>query len=163
CENSVPLAASDSANYFGAAPGVSIEKDIVCPDDGHLLAADTKVNLLKDSDGKVTYKIIVTNTGNVDLTNPIVTDSVLTLGTPTQTGGSGDHTDNILQVGETWTYTVDATWLKGGPNTNTADVSASFTDSATNPWTDDPKDSAIYFGLAPSITLTKLTNGADGA
>ncbi|MDN5005273.1 beta strand repeat-containing protein [Bradyrhizobium sp. GCM10027634] len=162
CGNTASPAASDSANYFGATPGVSIEKDIVCPE-GTVLNADTTVNLLDNKAGTVTYKIIVKNTGNVALANPTVTDPTLgTLPTPTQTGGSGSNTDNTLDVGETWTYIVTALWAMGGPHTNTADVSVSFKDGAGNTFTEDPSDSASYYGLNPHITLNKLTNGSDG-
>ncbi|MBR0712174.1 beta strand repeat-containing protein [Bradyrhizobium liaoningense] len=162
CENTATASDSDDANYFGANPSLTISKDIICPDDGDVLKADTKINLLKDSDGKVEYRITVTNTGNVAFANPVVTDSQLALGTHTDTG-TGTAGDNILDVGETWTYTVLADWVAGGPNTNTADVSVSFTDGASNTFTADPSDSAIYFGLAPHITLDKKTNGADSA
>ncbi|MBR0793507.1 hypothetical protein JQ631_30890 [Bradyrhizobium manausense] len=163
CGNSANPTDSDVANYFGANPSLTISKDIICPDDGDVLKADTSINLLKDADGKVEYRITVTNTGNVAFVNPVVTDSKLTLGAHTDTEtGTGTAGDNTLDVGETWTYTVLAAWAAGGPNTNTADVSVSYTDSAGNSFTDDPKDSAIYFGLNPHISLNKLTNGSDG-
>ena len=164
CGNTANATGTAVANYFGANPGVSITKDIACPDDGHLLGADKKtVNLLDNKAGTVTYEIVVKNTGNVALINPTVTDPTLgALGTPTQTGGSGSNTDNILDVGETWTYIVTALWAMGGPHTNTADVSVSFTDGAGNTFTEDPSDSASYYGLNPHIALNKLTNGSDG-
>src|SRR5262249_51913433 len=156
---------SDDSNYFGANPDVGIHKYIVCPD-GDLLDANTAVNLLKDSDGKVEYRIVVTNEGNVALVDPQVTDSLLALGAATQTGGSGDHTDNILNVGETWTYKVLADWTAGGPTTNEATANVSYSDSAGHTWEagdgDGVSDSASYFGLNPHITLSKLTNGSDG-
>ena len=172
CDNSVTSTDSASANYFGAAPAMTIEKDIVCPDDGDLLSADKAVNLLKDAAGTVTYEIIVKNTGNVDLAAPTVSDPILAaelaLVTPLQSGGSGSHTDNILQVGESWTYTVTADWAASAVNTvhtNTAEATDSFTDSAgnvadgTNTATLDVMNSASYFGLNPHMTLDKLTNG----
>src|SRR6185312_4230802 len=67
-----------------------------------------------DADGKIdspaddiTYTITVVNDGNVTLTGVNTSDSLLgTLGTHTDTGGSGSNVDNVLDVGETWTYTV---------------------------------------------------------
>src|SRR5690606_34881671 len=61
------------------------------------------------------YEIKVVNTGNVSLTGTSVTDAVvqdgvstaLVPGAPVQTGGdASNNNNNILEVGETWTYTV---------------------------------------------------------
>jgi uncharacterized repeat protein (TIGR01451 family) len=152
--------ASDTVSYTGVTPAISIEKDIICSD-GHVLPADTVVNLLK-GDGKVEYQIVVTNTGNVDLSDVNVTDSALTLGSPTESMDA----DGVLQQGETWTYTVDGTWAVGGAHTNTATVTASYDDSCGGTWSagdgEGLSDSASYYGLNPEIELTKLTNGSDG-
>lgn len=56
----------------------------------------------------ITYEIVVFNDGDVPLPFINVQDPLLagangTLGNPVQTGG--DPTDNLLNVGETWTYT----------------------------------------------------------
>jgi uncharacterized repeat protein (TIGR01451 family) len=159
----------DSSSYFGAAPEISIAKNIVCDDHGTVFAANTAgtaVHLLKDADTKVQYQIVVTNTGNVALASPTVTDSKLTLGSHTDTEtGSGTAGDDILDVGETWTYTVLAAWA-AGLQSNTANASVSFTDSAGHTWSagdgQGVSDSAYYIGLNPHIALTKLTNGSDG-
>ena len=167
CENPGHVEASDSANYFGAAPDVGITKSIICQDDGDSLTGSA-IHLLKGSDGLVHYEIVVTNSGNVDLTAPVITDSLegtLLEANATQSGGIAD--DGILQAGETWTFDYTMAWaatpLDGGPTTNTADVSASFTDGGHNTWTDDPEASVGYIGLDPHISLIKLTNGVDGA
>jgi uncharacterized repeat protein (TIGR01451 family) len=161
CGDSWSAEQTDSATYFGAKPGISIEKDIICSD-GHVLPANTAVNLLEDGGGQVEYRIVVTNEGNVDLSNVNVADLTLSLGSPTES----IDTDGVLQQGETWTYTVLADWTAGGPHTNTATVTASYDDSCGGTWSaGDGKgesDSASYFGLDPSITLNKLTNGSDG-
>ena len=117
--NTATLDGSDSAVYFGADPSLSITK-----------TADQK---LIDHVGEViTYTIVVTNTGNVDLDNVHVFDSLegqpagVDLGNPedgppsplpagignlhvTASGGSGDNTDNTLDVSEAWTYTFTHT------------------------------------------------------
>jgi len=52
----------------------------------------------------ILYTITEKNTGNVDLAFPTIVDNVCDAGTlvgPT----SGDDGDNILEVGETWTFT----------------------------------------------------------
>ncbi|NLL29081.1 MAG: DUF11 domain-containing protein [Bacteroidales bacterium] len=57
---------------------------------------------------QIIYTIVITNTGNVDISNVVVTDPMLTaagieLGAPVENVA----TDNILNAGETWTYTVN--------------------------------------------------------
>jgi len=60
-----------------------------------------------DSAGDViNYTITVQNAGNVDLTGVTVTDPNATTG-PTYV--SGDDGDNVLEVGETWTYSATHT------------------------------------------------------
>ena len=49
---------------------------------------------------EIEYQVTVKNTGNVDLTNPIVTDSLIKLTGPVKSL----NPDEVLQVGETWTY-----------------------------------------------------------
>lgn len=154
------VTANDESGYFGADPSLTIEKSIVCDDGETVHDADTAIILLEDADGLVDYRIVVTNTGNVDLTDVVVSDSLLTLGAPEE---SGDN-DGILSVGETWTYTVSGDW-KEGENTNTATATVTYEDTAGHAWQAEDgavvSDSAIYFGAAPEITVDKLTNGLD--
>ncbi len=163
CGNKAPLDVTNDANYFGAAPNISIDKYIVCPDGqkGPFQQGDN-TTIPKLLSGDVNYVIKVTNTGNVALSNLQVADLNATLGgTHTESGGSGTNGDGILDVGETWAFTAVGAWAAGS-NTNTAEATASFTDSAKTTANLDVKDSVSYFGLDPHITLTKLTNGSDG-
>jgi uncharacterized repeat protein (TIGR01451 family) len=53
----------------------------------------------------ITYQINVTNTGNIDLTNVTLNDTLINL-----TGPAGDNApEGILNVGETWIYTGNYT------------------------------------------------------
>ncbi|MBR1179841.1 hypothetical protein JQ617_38145 [Bradyrhizobium sp. KB893862 SZCCT0404] len=167
CGNTATPTAHDDANYFGAAPSMSIDKYIVC-EDGTFgpfgKGSDTTVPKLLSGD--VNYVIAVTNTGNVTLDNLLVTDlSGLTL-TLSQTLSTGAG-DLSFDQGDVWVYTAVGTWAKG-TQSNTAEATASFTDSLgqtadkTNTAALDVKDTVSYFGIAPHITLTKLTNGSDG-
>ncbi|MCC4770787.1 internalin, partial [Methanosarcina sp. DH2] len=63
----------------------------------------------------ISYQINVTNTGNVDLTNVSVTDTLI----GNLTGPTGDNEPlNILNVGETWTYTGTYTVTQQDINSN---------------------------------------------
>src|SRR5262249_29084830 len=131
CENSVDLKASDDANYFGAAPSITIKKDVVCDDTGDPLKDGA--SLLS---GDVHYRVTVTNDGNVALAAPDVTDdpAFTTLGDPIESGGDPTLNHNgILDVGETWTYAAVGAWA-AGTQSDTATATDSFTDSANNPW-----------------------------
>jgi len=48
----------------------------------------------------ITYRIVVTNTGNQTLTNMVVSDMIATLGAPVKSVDA----DSDLDIGETWTY-----------------------------------------------------------
>lgn len=155
---------NDESGYFGANPSLSIEKSIVC-DDGTTHDADDAETpiLLLEGDGTVTYQIVIANTGNVDLTNVSVEDLGLgDLGDPVLTGDPDDTLDDILSVGETWTFTVTAAWAADGPHTNTATVDAKYTDTAGHVWEagegEGESDSATYFGAVPEIDVEKLVS-----
>jgi trimeric autotransporter adhesin len=81
-------------DYPDYNPDYSIYKSVIGPDgDG-----DCIVNSPGD---KIPYRIVVTNTGNVDLTGVSVEDTMLYL-----TGPIGDDEDpGVLNPGEVWVYT----------------------------------------------------------
>ena len=72
----------------------------------------------------ITYTITVENTGNVALSNVIVTDP--NTGTPTYLGGDHDE-DEILSVGEYWTYQATYTLTADDFDTGAVLNKASFT------------------------------------
>ncbi|MGB9929106.1 MAG: DUF7507 domain-containing protein [Methanosarcina sp.] len=63
---------------------------------------------------KITYQVIVTNSGNIDLTNVSVTDSLINLTSPDESLTA----DGILEVGENWTYEGNYTVTQADINTN---------------------------------------------
>src|SRR5262249_19300625 len=139
--------ASDDACYFGDDPKIQIVKsanglDSEC---GHVPV-----------DSTVTFTYKVTNPGNVPIANVVVSDNVLgTISNPVKTGG---NQDNLLDPGETWTYTATAP-AAAGEHTNVGTVNGqdAFVASSTVTANDD----ACYFGDDPKIQIVKLTNGTD--
>ena len=90
--------------------------------------------------GPVQFKINVTNTGNVDLTNLTVNDSKfgpISLGTSTLASGASTEAQYNLS------------WVSGQQN-NTATVSGSYNGAKYN-----DSDSAYYYGSNSSIAVKK--------
>jgi uncharacterized repeat protein (TIGR01451 family) len=78
---------------------MSVDKTASIPDSDH----DGKIDSPADD---ITYTVVVTNDGNVTLTGVNTNDSVVGALTSHTDSGAGTHGDNILDVGETWTYTA---------------------------------------------------------
>ncbi len=93
---------SDTANVTMAAPAVQIVK-----------GPDQNVT----SGGTANFTLTVSNPGDVDLDNVVVTDALCDASPAYQSGDSG--ADGVLGMGETWYYTC-----------STANVQAGFTNSA---------------------------------
>jgi large repetitive protein len=136
-----PVSDADPSHYFGAAPSIDIEKAT----NGEDADAPTgPVVLVGDA---VEWTYVVTNTGNVDLSNVAVTDDQ---------GVTVDCPSDTLAVGASMTCTADGVAVAGqyenlGTATGTPPVGPDVTD-------DDPSH---YFGAAPSIDIEKATNGED--
>jgi uncharacterized repeat protein (TIGR01451 family) len=117
-------------------PHVAMTKTATLADGGS--AADNAGDVID-------YAIGLTNDGNMDLTNPMVSDPQVSDLAPVMSGGfnAGDtNQDGELSVGETWQYTADHTVTQaemnnGGTIDNTAsattDQGASATASASVP------------------------------
>ncbi|WP_048185430.1 DUF7507 domain-containing protein [Methanosarcina siciliae] len=86
-----PVQVSSACESF---PAYEIEK---CVKSVNCMGSQASV---KEAGDVITYLIVVTNTGDVDLTNVTVTDSLIALSGPTES----KNRDCILEVGETWTY-----------------------------------------------------------
>ena len=100
--------------------------------------------------GTVTFTYIVTNAGNVALSNVAVTDDKVT----PVTYVSGDtNSDGLLQPGETWIYTATATLFATTTNTATATGGASeSTATATSTVT------VVVAAPAPAIRVAKAAS-----
>ncbi|PWE18612.1 hypothetical protein DDZ18_03135 [Marinicauda salina] len=155
-----PVSDSDPSNHFGADPQIDIEKatngqDADSPTGPNILVGDT-----------ATFTYLVTNPGNVEIENVVVTDDN---GTPGDTGDDFSPTavesggfnvgdtdqDGLLDPGESWEYTADRT-VTEGQYTNESSVSGEFGETTV---TDD--DPSNHFGVDPQIDIEKATNGED--
>jgi hypothetical protein len=133
----------DPSSYFGANPGIAINK------------------LTNGFDGKtilegsaITWTYAVTNTGNVALSNVAVSDDKL--GTITSFSGDTDN-DSLLDLNETWTYTKTGTAVAGNYS-NIGTVTGKFTDGLDKTETVTDDDPSSYFGANPGINIDKVTN-----
>ncbi len=122
------------------------------------VAQSPALTIAKDADpttvsapGTITYTIVVTNTGNVSLTSPVLTDPFATTG-PTLTGGDTDS-DGVLDVGETWTYTASHTVTQAEIDAGTDLVNTATVDTdQTTPQTDTV---VIPIAQTPALTIAK--------
>ena len=127
---------SDAGNYFGAIYTIDLEKYVNGDD------ADSPTGPVVLVGSTVTFTFNVTNTGNIALTNVVVTDNVL--------GSIG--TIPSLAVGASQTLTKTASAL-AGQHTDVGNVTTN--EGATD------SDAGNYFGAIYTIDLEKYVNGDD--
>lgn len=139
--NSVEVTASDPSHYIGITPAINVEKSTNGVD------ADVAPGPFLAPGGAITWTYRVQNTGNVDLSNVSVTDSV---------EGPISCPTAALAPGEVTTCTAAGTATEG-QYTNTA--TATGTDVLDTQVTDS--DPSHYFGAVPGIDVEKSTNGLD--
>ena len=120
--------------------------------------ADGTANSTSDT---IAYTYTVTNQGNAAIAGVVVTDDNRTPGNtsddfnPSFTGGDTDS-DNLLDVGETWTYTATHTVTQaeldaGTPIVNVATVTG--TGAAQ-----DTDDASVAVAQAPALDITKIVD-----
>jgi hypothetical protein len=151
-----------SSSYFGADPEISIAKDT--------LKAGTATSVAGASvlvGTGLTWTYTVTNTGNVSLAAPAVTDNqgvtVTAVTDLTHTTNSGDTNNNgVFDVGEVWRYTASGAATAGQYN-NIGDAKDSFTDSAGQVASLDQTSPSSYFGATPGISIDKQVSIDGGA
>ena len=114
----------------------------------------------------ITYTITVLNDGNMTLTGVALSDSLLTLGAPTESGGSGTNGDGLLDVGETWTYTAayDVTQadMDNGGEVDSALTIANLVSVSTDQGAGGSAGANVTVSQAPIITLAKTASVPGG-
>jgi uncharacterized repeat protein (TIGR01451 family) len=102
----------------------------------------------------LTYQIVVENTGNVSVSSIVVSDPQATTGPTYQSGDA--NSNNILDVGEVWTYTasimVTQALLDAGQVVNTATATGTPAGGTLPPATDSE---TIYATQLPGLVVTK--------
>jgi large repetitive protein len=150
--DSTQVTDSDTSHYFGEtskSAGISIEKSTNGQD------ADAEPGPTLTVGETVTWTYIVTNTGDVPLSNIVVTDNQPDVA-PAYV--SGDNGDSILEPGESWTFQATGTVIEG-QYTNLGTVNANSDSSQVS-----DSDPSHYFGETPAnpaIDIEKSTNGQD--
>ena len=139
--------ATDRSSYTGFVPliaGLTIDK-----------IADKSV---VDAAGQVIhYTIAVANTGNVDLTNVVLTDTFA--GGATLDSGDTDH-DLVLDVGETWVYKADYTVQQS--DLNAGDDLVNLAVVATDQTGPQDDDATTRVEQNADFTIVKSAALADG-
>ena len=121
-------------------------------------------NILVGED--VTWTYTITNPGDLELANVVVTDDNGTpLDTtddfhPTYVSGDADN-DGKLDTNETWIYTASLTGgAVAGEYTNIAYVTGDWSFGG-NSGSVNSSEGDCYFGANPEIDIVKMTNGTD--
>ncbi|MGE5658163.1 MAG: hypothetical protein ACM37W_16290, partial [Actinomycetota bacterium] len=141
--NSTNVTATDPSSYFGANPGIKINK----------VTDNTSVQgdgLLIQQGNPVSWIYTVTNTGNVPLANVQVTDDKGVV--PVRISGDTNN-NNLLDLTETWVYTASGTAISGSYQ-NTGTATGTFTDDFGTSKNTTASDPSSYTGVKPAGART---------
>ncbi|MEP2486059.1 MAG: hypothetical protein ABJH64_13800, partial [Algoriphagus sp.] len=143
---------------FGSIDSVSdSETDTAVPDPSWTIAKTSDATSYSELGEKITYSIEVENTGNVSISNVVVSDPQAS-NEPTLISGD-DNSDKKLNPGETWVfeaeYTITQADLDNGSFTNEASVSGDPAGGSLEPVSDELLIDAVQ---TQGWTLTKVTN-----
>lgn len=145
----VPVPVTDAVTVdIPQAPELSLTKS-AAPSDPASFVAGTEI----------TYSFVVTNTGNVTIGDPLVTEGAFT-GSGTPPVASCPSTAALAPGGQmicTATYTVQQADVDGGGINNTA--TASGTDPNGDTVISPPDDAPVPVDPAPGLTIDKSSSG----
>jgi hypothetical protein len=151
--------ATDTSSYFGANPQIDIVKKTVGTD------GTEGDNVFVITGGTVTWKYVVTNTGNVALSNVTVTDNKgVDIDCDGGTNTATDHIIASLGIGASVTCTATGTnsTPAGSWYNNTGTASGSYTDSGGHTRTATDSDTSAYYSGNPgAVTNSSLCDFGD--
>ena len=138
---------TDDANYLGVAPSIDVEKDVW---DGTIWVDADEVTGPNLASKPVKFRFVVTNTGDVELTNITLADN------PIIANLYSDDTlitacvlPTTLDPDGTFTCYGSLPWASG-QQTDTATATGDYGDTTYN-----DTDDAHYLGVGPGITVEK--------
>jgi len=153
---------TDDANYFGAAPSIDVEKYVSGDGGTTWVDADSATGPSILTGNNPQFKFVVTNTGNVALSNVSLGDNKFNLNGLTgdlNTGNSQYDIGTLAANASKEVIFTGATW-QAGQHTNTATTTGTFTDGGNRTTTKTDTDAANYFGFNPSINIDKVTSNS---
>jgi hypothetical protein len=151
--------ASDDSSYFGANPGIDVEKYVSVDGGVTWLDADTATGpvLTEASPYDPKFRFVIHNTGNVDLTGVTLHDDKFDLngaapGTDltfnlAKDDGVANDGAGAVESADTHVVTFTAPWAKG-QHEDTATASGTYADTAGHSKTVSDTDQAHYYGFA---------------
>jgi hypothetical protein len=135
---------TDDANYFGATPGIDIEKYVSVDGKTTWEDADDALGPYVYVGSPVWYQFVVTNTGNVVLSNITLSDSVYgAIDCPSK--------PDALAPGSSFACDIGPFAAEAGLHTNTATAKDTV-------WDVSDTDDANYFGATPGIDIEKYVS-----
>ena len=141
-EKTATASDKDKAHYYGSDAKIDVEKYVSVDGGVTWDDADTATGPYLESDTDPQFKFVIENTGNVELTDVDLVDSVF----------GNIHLDGTLAVDQIATYYHTADWA-AGQHMNEATVTGDFMQTTVN-----DKDKAHYFGAAPAIDVEKYVS-----
>ena len=128
---------------------IDVEKYVSVDGGANWADADSATGPYMNAGIEPQFKFVVTNKGNVTLSNIELTDTDFSL--------AGCTIPSTLAAGASFECIVTGTWA-ADQHTNTATASGSFTDGAGNVESDSDTDDANYFGSNPEIDVEKYVS-----
>ncbi|WP_158544354.1 beta strand repeat-containing protein, partial [Pedobacter miscanthi] len=148
------------ATVTGACVGSTFTVTVTVPVCSSLsITKSANVISVNQAGNVINYSVTVANTGNTNQNNIVISDPLLggNLSNPTKTGNA----DNILEKGESWTYTGSYTVMQSDLNSNgnPTNNSGKITNNASVTTTELPvaktATADVNMVLSPSVTLVK--------